>query len=437
MAMTTSETTAVFLHIGTMKSGTSYLQTILRRNDQALADAGVLQMTRLLGAVGDIRGREGRTWRKDFTGQWAKMMRTIEAWPGHTAILSQEFLAASEPADVRRVVEGLGDRPVTVIITARDLLRIIPSQWQTSVRSNAKMSFADFVDTVLAPPEAASTKRGSVFWRSHDLASIAKMWAEVAGPENVVMVTVPPPGGPPDLLWRRFAAVVGLDPDAFDATPDANANVSLSYSTVEMLRDVNKHLGGSLDAIEHRRLVWGFLASKLLQNRASKEDSAERPRLSAASHELVRERVELMIAGVRKSGIRVMGDLEDLRVAPYAGPEDHDEHSGPAHPVSVTASWVIAKLLGRIANLERQLAALKPESPSDHEPVPNHDPSLEDEAALDHEPAQADDAAEGEVVGQEYGMDEDLEEPSEKTGDGRNKQRQRARRRRRREDQGR
>jgi hypothetical protein len=432
MAMTTSETTAVFLHIGTMKSGTSYLQTILRRNDQALAEVGVLQMTRLLGAVGDIRGREGRTWRKDFTGQWPKMMRTIEAWPGHTAILSQEFLAASEPADVRRVVEGLGDRPVTVIITARDLLRIIPSQWQTSVRSNARMSFADFVDTVLAPPEATSTKRGSIFWRSHDLGSIAEMWAEVAGPENVVMVTVPPPGGPPDLLWRRFAAVVGLDPDAFDATPDANANVSLSYSTVEMLRDVNKHLGGTLDAIEHRRLVWGFLASKLLQNRASKEDSAERPRLSAKSHELVRERVDLMIAGVRKSGIRVMGDLEDLRVAPYAAPEDQDERSGPTHPVPATASWVIAKMLGRIANLERQLAAQRPPSASDHEAA------SEDEAAPDHDAAHDDDAAaySDEAV-PEHGVDEDLEEPPDAAGDGRNRKRQRAKRRRRREDQGR
>ncbi len=188
--MSGSTGSEVFLHVGTMKSGTSYVQALMRRNDAALADAGVLEMTRIMSAMQELRGRDGKTWPREFKGAWNRMMTTVDAWPGKSVLLSQEFLAAAPLAEAERVIGGLRDHghEVSVIITARDLLRNIPSHWQTNVRSGSTVSFAEFVAAVLDPPDAADAKKrdakkmSTTFWRAHDLARVTRNWATAVGP---------------------------------------------------------------------------------------------------------------------------------------------------------------------------------------------------------------------------------------------------------------
>ena len=52
------------------------------------------------------------------------------------------------------------------------------------------------------------------------------------------MITVPKVADPPDLLWRRFAQVIGVDPDAYD-TSEAFANTSLGVAEATFLRRLN------------------------------------------------------------------------------------------------------------------------------------------------------------------------------------------------------
>ena len=52
------------------------------------------------------------------------------------------------------------------------------------------------------------------FWRVQHLPRDPRGWGADVRPEHVHLVTVPPSGAPHDLLWQRFAGVVGLDPHA-------------------------------------------------------------------------------------------------------------------------------------------------------------------------------------------------------------------------------
>ena len=42
------------------------------------------------------------------------------------------------------------------------------------------------------------------FWRHHDVDAIARTWAGVVGPDRLTVVTVPPSGAAPYVLWERF-----------------------------------------------------------------------------------------------------------------------------------------------------------------------------------------------------------------------------------------
>ncbi len=349
--------TEVFLHIGTMKSGTSYLQSVLKRNRRALADAGMLTPRYLVLAISDILERAGKTLRKDFQGQWSRVVTEIDNWPGQAAVASQEFLCSVSQLEAQRIVGTLPNHKFTVIITARDLARVIPSHWQTSVKGSKIWSFAEYVPIVLDGGSSRPERRtSSAFWRHHDVQRAIDVWASAVGVENIVLITVPPSGAPSDLLWRRFAEVIGVDPDGYDYEPDAKSNVSLDYAETEMLRAVNSSVRRRLSPLEYRDLVNRYIANRLLRTAPSNEGKFDRPRLGPDNHARVAARAEQMVADIKNSGVRVVGDLDELLVPPFAGDASLGEELGPEAPIPPSVPYVIGKLVLRIARLERELA---------------------------------------------------------------------------------
>lgn len=350
--------TEVFLHIGTMKSGTSYLQSVLKRNRRALADAGMLTPRYLVLAISDILERAGKTLRKDFQGQWSRVVTEIDNWPGRSAVASQEFLCSVSQLEAQRIVGTLPGHKFTVIITARDLARVIPSHWQTSVKGSKTWSFAEYAPIILDGGSSRPERRtSSAFWRHHNVARAIEIWAGAVGIENVVLITVPPSGAPSDLLWRRFAEVIGVDPDAYDHEPDAKSNVSLDYAEAEMLRAVNASVRRRLSPLEYRDLVNRYIANRLLRTAPSGDGKSDRPRLGPDTHARVAARAEQMVAAIRDSGVRVVGDLDELLVPPFDGDASLGEEIGPQHPIPPAVPYVIGKLVLRIARLQRELAA--------------------------------------------------------------------------------
>ncbi len=315
----------VVLHVGAMKSGTSYLQAQLFANKEALAQQGVLvpgsgwgdQVAGVLDVLGKLRyGRE------PVDGAWQKLMDDVDVWPG-TAVVSMEFLGPVSRDKVRHVVgtvRALSSAPrVSVVLTARDLNRSIAAMWQETVQNGRWWTWQEYLDGVEEArprPERdddAITKAGRTFWRQQNLVRISRRWSLAEGVSDYSFITVPAPGAPPELLMQRFAEVIGFT--ANDLKPGPRANASLGAASAEALRRVNVHLAEcGLEFPLGARLRKHVLAKEILAGR-----SGEEPKIGLPVAPWVKDYAAYMVNELRGMGIEPVGDWSDLDPVPVSG----------------------------------------------------------------------------------------------------------------------
>jgi len=340
----------VYLHIGLFKSGTSFIQSVLGRNRDRLLRDGVLFPTgggRWSAQVRAARDVLGIKHHNPSDGAWDELVTMIHQSSARTAVVSMEFLSLATPDAARRIVADLGPRQVDVIVTARDLVRVLPSAWQSMVKQGRDWPFAEFAEAVTADPALHDASRR--FWHHHDVVAIVDRWLDIVGPDRLHLVTVPPSGAPPSLLWERFASVVGVDPDGYDITQDRNSNFSLSYSDTELLRQVNRALRPGMSRKAQKRYSTRYLSNRVLRAASAEATSADRPTVDATTYAWAVERSAEMIARLGRPGVRVVGSLDELRPAPAA---DAVGTADPAQAYPERIAEIIAALLKRLAALD-------------------------------------------------------------------------------------
>lgn len=342
----------VFLHIGTMKTGTSYLQRVLARNADGLAQVGVRYANAGPGsgrAVHEAIGQDGADSALD--GRWAMLVDEMTGWPGRAVVLSSELLSFVPGTTAAKIVASFAPAPVTVIVTARDLVRLLPSAWQNKVKHGRAWAFPSFVQSVMSPSDDPGGPARS-FWHHHDLATIVRRWVAAAGADRVVVVPVPPSGAAPEVLWQRFASVLRVDPQAFDAAQDRRSNLSMGFVETELLRRVNRELRELVDKDTHRQLVLKYLANEVL--RPDPNEAADRAAvvLGPEAHAWAVQRSRELADDVVALGVRIVGDTEDLVPPPLPiEPAGATGQSGLPVVSSGTVRAVVA-LLVRVAELE-------------------------------------------------------------------------------------
>src|SRR6188768_3753709 len=96
----------IYLHIGVMKSATSYLRGLCEQNREQLAAAGVYWCPDDLRyqAVRDLLGKARGT--PNVEKDWAHLLEGLRGHPGD-ALLSNELLTGMGARQVRRVVRAL------------------------------------------------------------------------------------------------------------------------------------------------------------------------------------------------------------------------------------------------------------------------------------------------------------------------------------------
>lgn len=350
-------TPTVFLHIGTMKTGTSFLQAVLRRNAELLASHGVLYPLADSGwglqvrATREILGILGRP----TFGAWAAMLDQIRAWPGRAALVSMEFFSLASAQRAQQVVAALAPSEVVVIVTARDLVRVLPSAWQSMVKNGRVWPYREFVRSAAGSGDVLPDAHRR-FWRHHDIVTIARNWITAVGGDNVHLVTVPRPGAPPAELWRRFATVIGVDPEPYDVSQNRNSNFSLSYSDTELMRQVNLALGSELSKTAYKKWANRYFANRVLRVGASEKTAHDRPALEPEAYDWAVERSAQMVAALDELGVHVAGDLGDLVPSRALRPQG-SAPSAPATTYPGAAAHVISALLCRIAAVDPQLLA--------------------------------------------------------------------------------
>jgi hypothetical protein len=306
----------VYVHIGEPKSGTTFVQQAMWSNRDELARQGVL----LPGAHPQDHFRANQDLREatqppddptgSYDGEWDLLVKqALQA--DRAAVISHELLAAATEEQAARGLASLAGAEVHIVVSLRDFESLLPAEWQETVKHRNEMTWEQWLTRVMNRPPNSRKNRPSKarwFWRVHDTPEVIRRWSQGVPPERVHIVTMPPPGSPPDLLWTRFASVLGVDPTPFDLSA-ARANTSIGMAEAEMLRRLNVALGSdgvgtwfyAVNVKEH--LAHDYLATR---------PASLRPVLGAEVREWARERCELVIASLRESGYDIAGDLDDL-----------------------------------------------------------------------------------------------------------------------------
>jgi|GEM_PF-1489508 len=305
----------IVLHVGAFKTGTTYIQSALWANRRSLAQAGVLypgghrnsQSLAVKKLLDRERPRPSEgTNASPLPKRWQAIADEAAAWNGTVAIISMEFLAAVGSGRRREVVESFAPHPVRVVFAARPLTRLLPSQWQNTLRWGRAWRYEEYVQDVLLGPQHRSIASAH-FWRRHHWPRILRRWQRTPGVKSVCFLIVPN-AAPPDLLWHRFAAAAGIPPPRHDPPP--RSNESLSAEAAELLRRYNMEGRDLADAGYQSRLR-DLVA---LLRHTSQDSSVRTHRLGFPSQHVPRAQAITadLISATLRARPAVVGDVQEL-----------------------------------------------------------------------------------------------------------------------------
>ena len=355
MSITTRQ--RVFFHLGSPKTGTTYLQEVLWRNREPLRRAGLLypgdRPEAHFQAAMDLQGTQFQAdWEDaDVPSAWRKLVEQARQFSGDV-VLSHELFCTAAPEDVERAMSDLAFAEVHVVCTARDLARQLPAVWQEDVKNRHVVSFSDFSAGVRGG-EGRSHWLSELFWQRQDLPAILRKWAVGLPPERVHVVTVPRPDEGPSRLWERFACLIGVDPGSFDAQV-GSPNKSLGVAETALLSRLNETLADRLDWPGYDSVVKYQLATEIFGARASRRRIA----LPAEDRPWVQDRAKQLVSELSTAAYDVVGDLDELLPATsrHSGAHDHPDDVEDRE-VLETAIEALGAVLERHAELERATAA--------------------------------------------------------------------------------
>lgn len=334
----------VFLHIGLPKTGTTYLQQVVWANRDRLRSAGLLVPgfghREHLWAALDLQERPRLARRHpDAPGAWQRLVAEAAAHPGDV-LLTHEFLCGASAEQASRAIASFPDAEVHLVVTARDAASVVSAGWQESVKNGSSVD----LDSVMDGRPAGGPEFSMRTW---DLAGVLERWTPDLPSSQVHVLVMPGRGAPPDLHWRHFAQVLGVDPDAYDV-PTESVNPALGIVQIETLRLVNRHLP-SYSA--HDRGVWirGYLAEDLL---------ARQPRERGGLPEHHRARfAELDRAAtliITERGFDVLGDLSALGLGDAP---DAPRRADGREPGTVTAEELLESATRLVADIVADVRA--------------------------------------------------------------------------------
>ncbi len=308
----------VYLHIGAPKTGSTFVQNVLWANRDRLADADILLPGSAVAhdqAMADLRAAPWRDAEVYWT--WDRLADKSRNWSGDV-IISNEGLGAATVEQAAHAVRSLGPAEIHVIVVGRDLWRTLPSFWQQSVRARAGWRFEEFL-------RAVEEGRCEAFWENHTATRMLRRWGDLVPAQRRHLVTVPAPGSPHEVLWHRFAGIVGIADGLCELTAPT-ANPSLGAAEIEVLRRVNRKLGDRYPLrTPYRSVVHRHLVDAVLKRRANELRFGVGPDRVG----WVMDLAEQQIKELQDYPCRVVGDLDELRPAkltPTAGDAVDDGH---------------------------------------------------------------------------------------------------------------
>ncbi len=350
----------VIVHVGAPKTGTSFVQDLLFRERESLQQRGILypaeQFDDHFKAALDLMQLPwgGLEWQA--SGAWERLAQQVRDWPG-TAVISHEILATASRQHVARALESLGassgDTEVHVLYSARDLVRQIPAEWQENVKHRRTTRYGEFLEILRDP--AREDEIAQWFFGVQEIPDVLDRWAATLPRERVHVLTVPAPGSPRELLWERFASVIGIDPLEFVPAEEGRANASLGVPEVAVLRSLNERIEDIVWNLNYRPLV----REHLVHQRLSRNTTSPRIGLPKDVWEWAVDLSAQWVAELERRRYDVVGNLADLvptgEAPPFVDPDDPDPAA--VAEVALQALAEMTKEAARLRNEEEELHA--------------------------------------------------------------------------------
>ncbi|MPY82652.1 MAG: hypothetical protein GEV00_04885 [Actinophytocola sp.] len=337
----------VYLHVGAPKTGTTYLQAVVGSNRDVLASRGVFVPGRNhvdhFRAGFDLRGleKDPRDPHREWKGAWDELATEIRQSEHEISVVSDERLSSCTSEQAQRAVSSLAPVEVRVIYVTRDPAGLLSAEWQEHVKHGDRRSFDAWLDDTLDP------KGHEWYWKVHGVGDVLRRWGAAVPVNRMYVLTLPPKGSDPELLWQRFCSILHIDPEGVDT--DVRANVSLGVEGAELLRRVNEVMPEEFPRWHHVGVTRDVLAHRILAPRTEKTSINVPERLA----DQVGEYTARLIDDIKNSGVQVVGDLEELNKPVKGG-------GMPKSPnVAATAVGGIAGLLVHVGSLNDELREVR------------------------------------------------------------------------------
>lgn len=303
----------VFLHVGTPKSGTTFLQSVWWANKDELSRQGLLLPGRGVNhhywASCVVRGgKQLQHLPKAGPRSWQRLLTATGEHDGDVLISHELFSPASagRAAAALRDLESVADE-VHLLLTARDLARQIPAEWQQRTKHGRSQTFDDFLDSIRSDPEMA-------FWLAQDVPAVLDRWSQGIPGERVHVVVLPPAAAPPTALWEQVCEITGVDGAGMDRKA-TRRNESLGLAEAEAMRRLSDELNQGGLAKSTERLLKSWFAENMLRS-----SDPEKIVLPASAYPWVVERAQTMVEDLAGRDYDVRGDLADLVPSPDPAP---------------------------------------------------------------------------------------------------------------------
>lgn len=340
---------ARLFQIGPQKTGTTALQAAGAACRVELRAHGVLYpgtavnhrlpVAALIGkGIGWKSSADGRPTKPPPRWYWTRLVSEIDAHPELTAWFGHEYAAGAKEPVVEEVARTFGD-DLHVLVTLRSIAQMLPSIWQeTNKSAGNRGTFDKWLKEAFEP----GSRIHDIVQTRHDQGALVRRWADVIGPQKVVVVVLDP--GDHDFLHYSVEDLLGLPRNllAEAETLAHAANRSMTVPEIELFRQFNKRFRAEATTWEQydALAVRGAIA-RVLGYRTPAQGEA-RLTMPDWAADLADAQARANADAVAASGVRIIGDVERLAQPAHrrhSGAEDHRKVG--AVPVDLAAEAML------------------------------------------------------------------------------------------------
>jgi len=336
----------ILLHIGVHKSGTTAIQAAFENARPNLAEFGVAypgeqQAHRAIAssAMGRPLGWRTTGALKPDAVAWNDFVKNAHAFSGVT-VCSSEFFAESDDATAASIVQRVGLDRIHVVLTLRNLGRILPSAWQQMLKSGFEMEYSSWLTDILVTPPEQMHPKSTTFWTRHRHGDVVRRWAELVGPERLTVIVVDDRDR--EAIYSGFEQLLGMPTGALLAYRDQSNNRSMTGAEAELIRALNVAVGGGKGWKPYSQQQHDSMIKAITEGREAPEGEARilTPQWALdMAAELAREDVST----IRALGVSVIGDLESLSEH-LVSPRDVVDSSGNTIPIDAAVAAILGAM---------------------------------------------------------------------------------------------